>query len=86
MEEFISSSPKAGLSCPSPSTPGAGFFFVGRKDGLLRPCIDYLGLNAITIKNHYSLPLISSGFDLCQGAKLDLRNAYHKVRIREGEE
>ncbi|KAJ8405364.1 hypothetical protein AAFF_G00318370 [Aldrovandia affinis] len=27
------------------------FFFVGKKDGGLRPCIDYRGLNNITVKN-----------------------------------
>ena len=36
------------------------------------------------------LPLISTAFDLLQGAtifsKLDLRNAYHLVRIRQGDE
>lgn len=31
----------------------AGFSFVGKKDGSLCPCIDYHGLNAITIKNRY---------------------------------
>lgn len=55
-----------------------------------RPCIDYRGLNNITIKNRYPLPLISSAFELLQGAtifsKLGLRNAYHLVRIREGDE
>ncbi|KAG1967775.1 retrotransposable element [Pimephales promelas] len=69
---------------------GAGFFFVGKKDGSLRPCIDYRGLNNITVKNTYPLPLMSSAFERLQGAsiftKLDLRNAYHLVRIREGDE
>ncbi|KAI2654015.1 Transposon Tf2-9 polyprotein [Labeo rohita] len=69
---------------------GAGFFFVGKKDGSLRPCIDYRGLNNITVKNTYPLPLISSAFERLQGAsvftKLDLRNAYHLVRIRRGDE
>ena len=61
-----------------------------KKDKSLRPCIDYRGLNDITVKNRYPLPLLSTAFELLQGAtvfsKLDLRNAYHLVRIREGEE
>lgn len=61
-------------------------------DKTLHPCIDYRGLNDITIKNRYPLPLISSAFELLQDAKiftkLDLRNACedHLVRIREGDE
>lgn len=90
MEEYISNSLAAGLICPSSSPAGAGFFFVEKKDKSSRPCIDYQGLNDITVKNRYPLPLISSAFELLQGAtiftKLDLRNAYHLVRIREGEE
>jgi hypothetical protein len=61
---------------------------VGKKDGSLRPCIDYRGLNNITVKNTYPLPLMSSAFERLQGAsvftKLDLRNAYHLVRIMGG--
>ncbi|KAK7913158.1 hypothetical protein WMY93_013369 [Mugilogobius chulae] len=90
MDEYISSALKVGIIRPSSSPAGAGFFFVDKKDKTLRPCIDYRGLNDITIKNRYPLPLISSGFELLQGAKvftkLDLRNAYHLVRIREGDE
>jgi len=69
---------------------GAGFFFVEKKDKTLMPCIDYRGLNDITVKHRYPLSLISSDFQLLEGAtiftKLDLRNAYHLVRIREGDE
>uniref|UniRef100_A0A7N8YQF8 Gypsy retrotransposon integrase-like protein 1 n=1 Tax=Mastacembelus armatus TaxID=205130 RepID=A0A7N8YQF8_9TELE len=58
--------------------------------GRLRPCIDYRGLNEITVKNRYPFPLLASAFELLQNAKiftkLDLRNAYHLVRIREGDE
>lgn len=89
MEEYINSSLQAGIIRPSSSPVGAGFFFVEKKDKTLRPCIDYTGLNDITIKNRYSLPLMTSAFDQLQGArvftKLDLRNAYHLVRIREGD-
>ncbi len=90
MEEYINNSLAAGIIRPSSSPLGAGFFFVGKKDGTLRPCIDFRGLNDITVKNKYSLPLMNSAFEFLQGAtvfsKLDLRNAYHLVRIREGDE
>ena len=80
----------AGIIHPSSSPVGAGFFFISKKDKSLRPCIDYHGLNDITVKNKYPLPLISSAFVPLHGAsvfsKLDLRNAYHLVRIREGDE
>ena len=62
--------------------------FVQKKDGSLRPCIDYRGLN--NIKNKYPLPLINAAFAPLQRAhiftKLDLRHAYHLVRFREGNE
>jgi hypothetical protein len=90
MEKYISDSLASKFIRPSSSPAGAGFFFVGKKDGSLRPCIDYRGLNNITVKNTYPLPLMSSAFERLQGAsiftKLDLRNAYHLVRIREGDE
>ena len=90
MEGYINDSLAAGIIRPSSSPAGAGFFFVGKKDGSLRPCIDYRGLNEITVKNRYPLPLLSSAFELLQGStvftKLDLRNAYHLVRVREGDE
>ncbi|KAI3374600.1 hypothetical protein L3Q82_021167 [Scortum barcoo] len=75
---------RSGIIRPSSSPAGAGFFFVGKKDGTLRPCIDYsLSESNHTIKNRYPLPLISSAFELLQQAKvftkLDLRNAYHLV-------
>jgi len=63
---------------------------VDKRDGTLQPYIDYRGINEITVKNRYPLPLISSAFELLQGAKiftkLDLRNAYHLVCITAGDE
>ncbi|KAF7653736.1 hypothetical protein LDENG_00079040 [Lucifuga dentata] len=91
MDKYIGEALAAGIIRPSSSPAGAGFFFfVEKKDKSLHPCIDYRGLNDITVKNRYSLLLMSSAFELLQGAtiftKLDLRNAYHLVRIREGDE
>ena len=90
MQDYISESLASGIIRPSSSPVAAGFFFVGKKDGSLRPCIDYRQLNDITVKNRYPLPLLSSTFEPLSNAtvftKLDLRNAYHLVRIREGDE
>ncbi len=82
MERYMHDSLVAGIIRPSSSPARAGFFFV-EKDGLLHPCIDYRGLNDITVKNCYRLTLMSSAFELLQRAtifmKLDLRSAYHLV-------
>ena len=76
MEEYIRESLAAGIIRLSSSPVGAGFFFVSKKDRALRPCVDYHGLNDITVKNKHPLPLISSAFVPLHGAsvfsKLDL--------------
>ena len=50
MEEYIREALANGFIQPSTSPAGAGFFFVGKKDGTLRPCIEYWGLNAIMVR------------------------------------
>ena len=74
----------------STSPASAPLLFVKKKDSSLRPCVDYRGLNAITTKNRYPLPLIGELLDRLRGArhftKLDLRNAYNLIRIRKGDE
>ncbi len=88
--KYIQSSLVTGIIRPSSSPAGAGFLFVDKKDKTLRPYIAYWVLNDIMNKNRHPLPLISSAFKLLQGVsiftKLDLRNAYHQVHIREGDE
>ncbi|KAI3356325.1 hypothetical protein L3Q82_017558, partial [Scortum barcoo] len=65
-------------------------FFVEKEGQDPSTCIDFRGLNDITIKNKYPLPLIDPAFEPFHQAtifsKLDLRIAYHLVRIREGDE
>ncbi|KAM4620396.1 von Willebrand factor A domain-containing protein 7-like [Polymixia lowei] len=51
MKKYIESSLAAGIIHPSSAPAGAGFFFMDKRDKTLRPCIDYRGLNDITIKN-----------------------------------
>ncbi|XP_027169505.1 uncharacterized protein LOC113769237 [Coffea eugenioides] len=66
---------------------GAPVLFVKKNDGTLRLCIDYRGLNNVTIKNKYPLPRIDELFDQLQGAvvfsKLDLRQGYYQLLIRK---
>ena len=86
----LSSVPSAYHNRRSRSQVAAGIFIVKKKDGSLRPCVDYRQLNAIMVKDRYPLPLLSSSFEPLSQAtvftKLDLRNAYHLVRVREGDE
>ena len=42
---------------------GTSVTFIKKKDGKLYMYIDYRQLNAITVKNYYSLPLITKLLD-----------------------
>ncbi len=90
MEEYIEEALQQGYIRPSTSPAASNFFFVAKKDRGLQPCIDYRALNKITVKFRYPLPLIPAALENFSGAtiflKLDLRNAYNLIRIREGDE
>ncbi|KAI4874604.1 hypothetical protein NFI96_006457, partial [Prochilodus magdalenae] len=90
LEEYIREALAQGYIRPSTSPAAAGFFFVKKKDGGLRPCIDYRGLNSITKPFAYPLPLIPFALEQLRGAtvftKLDLRSAYNLIRVRKGDE
>ena len=55
---------------PSSSPWGSPVLLVEKKDGSLRMVVDYRGLNKVTIKNKYPLPMINDLFDQLQGAKV----------------
>ncbi|CDQ83701.1 unnamed protein product [Oncorhynchus mykiss] len=90
METCVSKSLRQGYIRTSTSPASSSLFFVKMKDGGLRPCIDYRGINQITVRYSYPLPLIASAIESMEGArfftKLDLRSAYNLVRIREGDQ
>jgi len=74
----------------SSSPIGASILFVPKPDGTLQLCVDYRGLNKITIKNKYPLPLMSELRSRLGKAtiltKLDLKNGYYLIRMVEVEE
>ena len=87
VEKQVSELLQQGLIQPSSSPFGAPVLYDTKKDGSLRMCIDYRGLNKITIKNKYPLPRTDQLLDSLSGAKnftsLDLQSGYHQIRIPE---
>ena len=90
LKDYIEEHIEKGFIQPSTSSIAHGVLFAPKKDGGLRPCIDYRKLNAITMKNRYPLPRIDELQDRLLGTKyftaLDIRNAYYQIRMKEGEE
>jgi Reverse transcriptase (RNA-dependent DNA polymerase)/RNase H-like domain found in reverse transcriptase/Integrase zinc binding domain/Chromo (CHRromatin Organisation MOdifier) domain len=90
LREYIDVHLRKGFIRNSQSSCSAPILFVKKPDGSLRLCVDYRGLNKITVKNRYPLPLINELFDRLRNAKrftkLDMRDGYHRLRMAEGEE
>jgi RNase H-like domain found in reverse transcriptase/Reverse transcriptase (RNA-dependent DNA polymerase)/Integrase zinc binding domain/Chromo (CHRromatin Organisation MOdifier) domain len=90
LKEYIDINLQKGFIRHSQSPCAAPILFAKKPDGGLRLCVDYRGLNKLTIKNRYPLPLINELFDRVGGAKyytkFDIRDGYHRLRIAKGEE
>jgi len=90
LKEFIDENLTNGFIRSTSLSHGALVLFVKKKNSSLRLCVDFRGLNKITKKDRYPLPLISDLLDSPRKAriytKIDLRHAYHLVRIAEGDE
>jgi hypothetical protein len=82
---------RTGKIWPSKSPSGAPILIVSKdhRKGLCL-CIDYRGLNKITVLYRYPLPLQNELRDCLQGAKLftniDQQAEYNLIRIRAGDE
>ena len=83
LQEYIKTVLNKGWIWPLTSPVGAPIIFVPKKDGSLQLCINYCGLNSITVKNCYPLLLVSEILDRLSSTKiytkLDLRDAYHHI-------
>ena len=81
---------ESGRIVPSSSPYGAPILFAEKKGGGgLRMCIDYRSLNSNTITDSWPLPRIDEMLARLHGAKyfskLDLRDGYHQVPIKESD-
>jgi hypothetical protein len=90
LREFLDENLANHFIRPSSSSAGAPILFIRKKDGSLRLTVDYRGLNRITKKDRYPLPLIPDLLDRLRSAnvymKIDLRGMYNLVRIAKGDE
>jgi len=91
LREWLKEMEKTGKIKRSTSPVGSPILFVPKTNGRgLRLCVDYRGLNAITIPNRYPLPLMQELQDRVQGAqwstKMDLKNGFNLIRIQKGDE
>ena len=75
LQTFIEAHVNLGFIQPSKLLHDAPILFVKKKDGSLWLCVNYHGLNKISKKDHYPLPLFT---------KIDLHHVYCLVWIADG--
>lgn len=77
----------AGVVEPCKSAWSSPICLVPKKDGTYRFCVDYRQLNAVTRKDAYPLPYISSILDQLRSARylssIDIKSAYWQVPLKE---
>ena len=90
LNEYLRKNLDRGWIRASSPSAGAPILFANKKDGGLRLCVDYRGLNTVTKKDRYPLPLISEAIERLRTAKyftkLDIQDDYHNIRVRHGDE
>ena len=90
LDKFLQEQQESNYIRPSKSPYAAPLFFIGKKDGEVRPVQDYRVLNSYTVKNNHPLPLISELIDRVAKAllfsKVNVRKGFNNIRIKEGDE
>ena len=85
-EKIIEEQLKAGVIRPSSSPWASPIVYVKKKDGTIRPCVDYRKLNAVTEFDSFPLPRTDDCFDCLGGSKyfstLDLQSGSWQVEVR----
>ena len=89
LKKYLEKNLSKGFIWASSSPAATLVLFVKKPDGGLWFCVDYHGLNALTVKNKYPLPLIRETLDrFCKAVyftKLDIVAAFNKICMAKGE-
>ena len=90
IRKYIDDHLAKGFIRPSSSPAAAPLLLAKKPGGGVRVCVDYRGLNNVTLKNRYPIPLIRETLDaLCRAkyfTKLDVVAAFNRLRIAPGDE
>ena len=85
--QFITESLAKGYITDSKSPYASALFYRKKKDGKLRPIMDYRILNRWTVRDNYPLPLITNIIERLQGktlfSKFDIQWGYNNICIKE---
>ena len=90
MEKYIEEGLLKGILKKSSSPIAMSTFMVAKKDGDLRPVVDYRPVNEIVVDNRNPIPRIDELMNYLTDAKIftkiDSRGAFNLIRIRSGDE
>jgi hypothetical protein len=90
LKEYLTENLRKEWIVPSGAEYGSPVLFAKKPNNGLRLCMNYRKLNARTRKNTYPLPLIEETLERISRArvyiKLDIRQAFHRIRISEESE
>ncbi len=90
LRKYLDENLSKGFIRASSSPVASPVLFVRKPGGGLRFCVDYRGLNALTIKNRYPIPLLQETLNRLSRAKfytkLDIIAAFNKLRIAKRDE
>ena len=87
VEDETSKMLRMGVIQPSKSPYGAPVVLVNKKDNAARFCVDYRGLNEITVKDNYPMPYIEEELERFRGCRyfttLDLTSGYWQFLVED---
>lgn len=90
IKKYIDEHLGKGFIRASSSSATSPVLLARKPGGGLRFCVDYRGLNAITVKNRYPIPLLNETLGRLSEVeiftKLDIIHAFNRIRIKEGHE
>src|ERR1700694_3309650 len=90
LRKYVEENLAKGFLRHSQSPCRAPVLFVKKSDGTLRLCVNYRGLNKITIKTRYLLSLIAELLDYISRTKyftkFDVQDGYNWLCVTSGEE